>query len=166
MPISYTQILPRLFVGSGPRLVGDIEALRNDLGVTAVLDLQTDDDKRALRVAWEHLEAGYRDAAIKLVRLPILDFDPADLRAKLPAAVAALRALLLAGRTVYLHCSAGTGRSPSVAVAYLHRCLGWTLERAEAYVQARRFCIPNLDAIRLAAWPPPEVPPAAQPPRP
>jgi atypical dual specificity phosphatase len=90
------------------------------------------------------------------VRLPIRDFDPVDLRAKLPAAVRALRALLLAGYTVYLHCSAGTGRSPTVAIAYLHRVLGWDLGRAVAYVQRRRYCIPNPDAIRLAEWPSPE----------
>jgi protein-tyrosine phosphatase len=158
MPISYAEILPRLFLGSHPRLTEDVEELRQQARVTAVLNLQTDTDLRALRVSWEPLEASYRAACIKLTRLPILDFDPIDLRAHLPVAVGALRNLLLSGHTVCLHCSAGTGRSPTVAIAYLHRSLGWHLDRAEAYVQQRRHCIPNLDAIRGASWSLPNSP--------
>jgi protein-tyrosine phosphatase len=85
----------------------------------------------------------------------VRDFDPADLREKLHECVRVLDSLLRASHSVYLHCTAGTGRSPAVAIAYLHRCWGWYLDIAAAYIKAHRPSSPNLEAIRLAAWDPP-----------
>ncbi len=89
-----------------------------------------------------------------LARVPLRDFDPVDLREQLPECVCALDQLLSAGYSVYLHCTAGTGRSPTVAIAYLHRCLDWDLDRAAAYVKERWECSPNMEAIQLATWNP------------
>jgi hypothetical protein len=40
--MDYAQIIPGLFVGSHPQAVSDIERLRLDSAITAVLNLQTD----------------------------------------------------------------------------------------------------------------------------
>jgi len=154
MAIIYAEILSQLFLGSHPRLVEDIERLRRETGITAVLNLQADEDMRSVNLAWEPLEAYYRVSGIELCRLPVRDFDPLDLRDKLPACVRTLRRLLAAGQTVYLHCTAGTGRSPTVAIAYLHWCLQWDLDRVVAYVKERWPCSPNTEAIRQATWNP------------
>jgi len=153
-PMDYAQILPRLFLGSHPQTTDDIDRLRQEAGITAVLNLQTDDDMRAVKLVWEPLEAHYRTCGIELSRLPVRDFDPVDLREKLAECVRTLDRLLAASHSVYLHCTAGTGRSPTVAIAYLHWCRGWDLDGAVVYVKERRPCSPNLEAIRLAIWDP------------
>jgi protein-tyrosine phosphatase len=151
-PMDYDQILPQLFVGSRPRIVGEIDELVHEAGITAVLNLQTDEDMSWYDIDWQNLEAHYLKTEIEVVRFPVRDFDPEDLREKLPECVHKLKELLEAGRTVYLHCTAGVNRSPTVAAAYLHRCRGWGVEKAIAYVKERRNCSPEMDAIRLAAW--------------
>ncbi len=120
--MEYVQILPQLFLGSHPQTTDEIERLRQEAGITAVLNLQTDDDMRAVNLVWEPLEAHYQTCGIELSRLPVRDFDPVDLREKLAECVRTLDRLLAASHSVYLHCTAGTGRSPTVAIAYLHWC--------------------------------------------
>jgi len=146
----YAQLLPRLFVGSHPRLLEDIERLQQQAGVTAIMNLQTDEDLRSLQLAWEPLRAGCLTSGLALLRLPVRDGDSLALAAKLRECVRALDRLLWSGHTVYLHCTAGVNRSPTVAIAYLHWCWGWDLEVAVVYVRHRRECSPNLEAIRLA----------------
>jgi protein-tyrosine phosphatase len=107
---------------------------------------------RAVKLVWDPLEAHYRDTGIELCRVPVRDFDPIDLREKLPECVRALEHLLSAGHSVYLHCTLGASRSPTVAIAYHHWCLGWDLEEAVSYVKKRWQCSPNLEAVRLAVW--------------
>ncbi len=154
--MEYDEIFPQLFIGSRPQSKDDIERLRQECGITAVLNLQTDEDMRWCDLDWESLEAHYRSRGIELARVPVRDFDPEELREKLPECVRALDGLLAAGHSVYLHCTAGASRSPTVAIAYLHRCRSWELEQAAVFVRQRRTCSPELDAIRLANWEAPE----------
>jgi protein-tyrosine phosphatase len=157
--MEFDQILPQLFVGSRPRVAEDVDELAREAGISAVLNLQTDEDMSWYDIDWQNLEAHYRKTEIEVVRCPVRDFDPEDLREKLPECVHKLKELLEAGRTVYLHCTAGVNRSPTVAAAYLHRCRGWDVENAVAYVKERRNCSPEVEAIRLAAWDTAESPP-------
>jgi len=73
-----------------------------------------------------------------------------ELRAKLYSAIQALSELLAEGHTVYLHCTAGIGRAPTVAIGYLHTCLGWEWDEAVAHVKQARQCAPHVEALRLA----------------
>ena len=147
--LTYAQILPRLFVGSHPRTIADIERLRRELGVTAVLNIHTDEDMSAVMLDFPPLEAHYRTRRVVLRRVPMLEQQP-ELRAKLCACIDALNKLLAGGHTVYLHCTAGIGRAPTVAIGYLHFCLGWEWDVAVAHVKQLRQCNPHLDALRLA----------------
>ena len=63
-------------------------------------------------------------------RYPLRDFDPADQRRGLPAAVRGLYGLLRQGHRVYVHCTAGINRSPLVVLAYLTLVEGMGLEEA------------------------------------
>jgi protein-tyrosine phosphatase len=101
-------------------------------------------------VPWSRLEEHYRRLNIEVRRVPITDFDHDDLRACLPQGVRELAELIDAGHTVYCHCTAGIGRSPSVVVAYLHWIRRHDLDQAAAVVRQRRACSPDLRAIRLA----------------
>ncbi len=147
--IDYDQIFPELMIGSYPQSEEDVRQL-HESGVTAVLNLQTDADLDYLGVDWPALEAAYWKYGIQLRRVPIIDHDPIDLREKLPQAVRTLSQLLAAEHTVYVHCTAGVGRSPAVVIAYLHWCRGWDLDRAVTYVKQHRPCSPSLEAIRGA----------------
>jgi len=143
------QILPRIFLGSCPVEPGDIDRLK-ELGITAVLNLQTEEDFLFWGIDWPLLESAYQQAGIQVVRIPVQDFSPEDLRQKLPACVLALEKLLQGGHTVFVHCSAGVNRSPSTAVAYLHWHQNMPLQAALEYVKERRCCDPYEQSIRLA----------------
>jgi protein-tyrosine phosphatase len=150
--MDYVELLGQLFLGSRPETTADIDRLRLHSGITAVLNLQTDDDMRAVHLLWEPLEAHYRNLGIELCRVPVRDFDPIDLREKLPECVRALEHLLAAGHSVYLHCTLGASRSPTVAVAHLCWCRRWDLEDAVSYVKKHWQCSPNIQAVQLAVW--------------
>ena len=144
------RILPQLFVGSCPSDPADVDSLATKFGVTAVLNLQTEEDLADWGIDRHEMEAAYRRSGIELRRVPVRDFDPEDLRRKLPACVQALDGLVRAGHAVYVHCNAGANRSPSTVVAYLHWVRGMGLDEAVAYVTQRRSCDPYVEAIRLA----------------
>ncbi len=96
------------------------------------------------------MERAYRKSGIELRRVPVQDFNPEELRQKLPASVQALDGLLRAGHTVYVHCSAGMNRSPSTVVACLHWVKGMPFNEAVEYVIKRHPSDPYVEAIRLA----------------
>ncbi len=147
--IDVSQILPNLSVGTFPKGPVDIDRLCRE-GVTAVLNVQTDDDMDAWGVKWNRMESYYREAGIEVRRVPVQDFSKDDLRRQLPKCVEVLDELLSQGHTVYVHCNMGVNRSPSIAIAYLHWILGWDLEKATDHVMKCRSCDPYLDAIELA----------------
>jgi protein-tyrosine phosphatase len=147
--MDYAQITPRLFIGSHPQTVEDIEKLRRDLGITAVLNLQTDQDMSSVKLNWKPLESHYETSAVDLLRVPVKEAQ-VELREKLLQCINTLERLLAAGHTVYLHCTVGIGRSPTVAIGYLHFCLGWELDAAASHVMQLRQCSPHLEALRLA----------------
>jgi protein-tyrosine phosphatase len=148
--MDYTQINSNLYIGSCPKDLKGISALK-EIGVTSVLNLQTIADERYLKIDWKALEKRYESCGIQVRRVPVRDFDCEDLEEKLPACVRELHGLLSAGHVVYLHCTAGCGRSPTVAIAYLTWHCSMTLVDACEYVRYRRDCSPTIEAIRHAS---------------
>lgn len=147
----YSQILPELWLGSHPRGARDIERLRRRIAATAVLSLQTDEDLKRLHLNWDALSLCYEREGMASQRLPITDFDQADLRVQLPAAARALHRLISTGHTTYVHCTLGVGRAPSVVIAYLAWYRGWALDRAWYRVKELRDCAPSFEAVWLAS---------------
>jgi len=141
-----------LFLGWCPDDSEDVERLRKEYGITAVLNVQTDDDLTDWGIDWDGMQRAYEEAGIVLRREPVTDFDPEALRQRLPDCVRALAELLDENHTVYVHCSAGINRSPTTVVAYFHRCRGWDLDRAVRHVLMRRSCDPLIQAILTADW--------------
>jgi len=145
-------ILDRLWVGSFPADTEDVRTLR-EAGITAVLNLQTDED-----ILWNHedraaVEAELKKAGILEVRAPIRDFDVDDLADRLPEVVARLDELIEAGHTVYVHCTAGMNRSPTAVIGYLHWVRGADLEQAVRLVRARHACDPYTEAVQARPRP-------------
>ncbi|MDH3689882.1 MAG: dual specificity protein phosphatase family protein [Gammaproteobacteria bacterium] len=147
--INFSQILPQLFIGSQPRSEVDVGVLKR-AGIGAVLNLQTDKDFIDWGIDWNQLEQHYAQQAIAVSRVPILDFNPVDLSAKLVSAAEELDRMLTPHQRVYLHCTAGIGRAPTVAIAYLSWHRDMELDEAHTLVTEARSCAPSVDAIRLA----------------
>ena len=157
--MNYTRILdgtrshPGLIVGSCLQTPEDAERLRNDEKVRAVLCLQQDKDMAYFDLDILPVLGGCEAVGIDHFRSRVNDFDPHDLRLRLPDAVAALeRAARLCGpgESVYVHCTAGLGRAPGVAIAYMYWVLGYGLMEAHGILTSKRPCHPKLESIRLA----------------
>ena len=150
------EVLPRLFVGSYPESSGDIDRMQTDEGISAVLSLQTDEDHDYLQVDWPAMLAHYESADIAVRQVPVRDFDWDDLTRRLPDCVDSLAELMDAGHTVFVHCTAGVGRSPTVVAAYLHWSLGEELEEAVTQVKNARPSSPSIHSIQQARRNPPD----------
>lgn len=75
--------------------------------------------------------------------------DEAELRQRLPAAVAAFaREVQGAGDgSAYIHCNGGRGRAPTIVVAFLYWLAGQSLDEAVATMTAGRSSKPKLPVI-------------------
>jgi len=143
----YTEISPDLVVGSRPDAGADARLLRGQLAVTAVLSLQTDADLARRGEDWAAVAAHYRAAGLVADRLPITDFDAGDLRHRLPEAAERVERLVRTPHRLYLHCTLGLNRAPTVAIAWLawHRAM--PLARAWQQVTAARSCEPDFESL-------------------
>lgn len=141
-----------LCIGENPRDPSDLKQLQS-MGITGILNLQSEEDIRDRAPDWEKSAAETEGLTYRNVS--VTDYDSLDLKWKLPSCVKALRELLCAGHRVYLHCTAGISRSPTVAVAYLHWYENWPLHEAVEHARhARPRCCPLADVIRRATRPP------------
>ncbi|KAK8955804.1 hypothetical protein KSP40_PGU015045 [Platanthera guangdongensis] len=81
------------------------------------------------------------------------DFDPNSLRSQLPKAVSSLEWAISDGKgRVYVHCTAGLGRAPAVAIAYMFWFCNTNLDSAYGVLTSKRPCGPNKTAIRGATY--------------
>ena len=147
--MKYTWVLPNLAVGSDPRVDEEFRELKA-LKITAILSLQTDEDRTDGGIENERTAADR--AGLVFCSVPIEDFNRVQLQTCLPDSVAVLEGMLKQGHNVYVHCSAGVNRSPTVVAAYLHWCLGYELLQALIHLHACRRCLPNAEAIQGARW--------------
>ncbi len=147
MPIDCDEILPGiLWVGTFVR-PGEIDGLL-ERHITTVVSLQTDGNFAYCGVSADQLTRALSAAGIALRRVPVEDFSADLLARKLPECVVVLAgALAPEGARVYLHCTAGMNRSPTVAAGYLIQARGATARLAHDYVRTRRRCRPYLSVL-------------------
>ncbi|KAH9314753.1 hypothetical protein KI387_023380 [Taxus chinensis] len=148
----YTRITPNLIVGSQPQSVEDIDKLKEEEGVSAILNLQQDTDVAYWGIDLASIVRRCNELGIRHMRRPAQDFDPDSLRKILPKAVSSLQWAISKGGTVYVHCTAGLGRAPAVAIAYLFWFCDMDLNLAYNMVTSKRPCGPKRDAIRGATY--------------
>ncbi len=145
--LSHNAIDDWLHVGSNPSEPADIIHLSKNLGVNAVVNLQSDEDFALRAINWQAFWTVYTAHGIAVERVPIQDFMRPDLLRHMEQAVETVRRYRDQGSTVYLHCNAGVNRSPTVAIGYYALHGGLSLEEAAAFVQGRRNCVPYLDVV-------------------
>lgn len=142
--LNWGQITDRIVIGTCPMTPGDLRRIHLEAGATGVLSLQHDDCLAYWGIRYGAMHRAGEALGLTMARCPIQDFDVEDLRKHLPAAVTLLSELLGHGLRVYVHCTAGMGRAPTVVLGYL--------SLVEAY--------PADDAIRIILKGRPEAVPA------
>ncbi len=143
MDVSY--ITPNLWVGASLDEAADFEELRSR-GIDAILSLQSAEDVEDAGRERSLAES----AGIEFRNVPVIDFDSVDLKEQLPRCVKVLDELIQQGRRVYVHCTLGMSRSPTVVAAYRHWYQDWPLEKAIDRLKEARECYPHDGAIREA----------------
>jgi protein-tyrosine phosphatase len=128
------QIVPNVYVGSCLSSTDEIDELTRT-PITAVLNLQTDDDFNLENIDWPRLAEHYRQVHVEVVRIEVR--GPGVLQVKLADCLDAICNLLGNGRVVLVHCTEGKNRSPTVVIAYLQRVLGWDLDDAVRHVKSK-----------------------------
>lgn len=145
--LNWNVIRHDLVIGSCPRSPSDLERIRAEAKVSAILSVQHDECLEKLAIDYPQLVHHGQTLGLFMQRSPMRDFDAEDQRHRLPDAVQALHRLLSQGHCVYLHCTAGINRSPLAALAYLTWIEGQRLDEALLRLrQARPEVYPYLDA--------------------
>ncbi|XP_077226107.1 dual specificity protein phosphatase (DsPTP1) family protein isoform X2 [Tasmannia lanceolata] len=149
--MNYNFILPDLIVGSCLQTPEDVDKLR-DIGVKTIFCLQQNSDLEYFGVDIDSIrEYANQCDDIHHIRAEIRDFDAFDLRMRLPAVVSKLyKAINHNGGVTYIHCTAGLGRAPAVALAYMFWLQGCQLREANGLLLSKRSCFPKLEAIKIA----------------
>ncbi|XP_073119224.1 phosphoglucan phosphatase DSP4, amyloplastic isoform X1 [Henckelia pumila] len=149
--MNYDFILPDLIVGSCLQTPKDVDKLRS-IGVKTIFCLQQDSDLEYFGVDISSIrEYANKCGDIQHLRAEIRDFDAFDLRKRLPAVVSKLqKAINRNGGVTYIHCTAGLGRAPATALAYMFWVQDYKLSEAHKLLMSKRPCFPKLDAIKSA----------------
>ena len=145
--ITFDPVLDRIFVGTCPGSVLDVSRIKQ-AGISAILNLQTDSDFAACSIDWPLLENEYHRQEIAVCRYPIVDFDDDDMKSQLAGAASTLNEMLDNRHRVYVHCTAGRQRSPSVVIGYLAWHQEYDLDRALKLVMKARNCDPPVHVIK------------------
>ncbi|KAF5956198.1 hypothetical protein HYC85_009054 [Camellia sinensis] len=151
--MNYTLITDKLIVGSQPQKPEDIDHLKREEDVAYILNLQQDRDIEYWEIDLKSIIKRCRDLEIRHMRRPARDFDPDSLRSGLPKAVSSLEWAISEGKgKVYVHCTAGLGRAPAIAIAYMFWFCDIDLNTAYNRLTSKRPCGPNKSAIRGATY--------------
>jgi len=146
--LTYSDLGGGLYVGSHPRSPEHVAHLADVLNIRQVVNLQTDEDMRELGVRWELLWRALVNQGLEVHRCPITDFQKEALRHGLSQAVGEVEASIKAGGTVYLHCTAGLNRAPSVALAYLAGPAEMGLAEALTHLYDHHRCQPLVGVVQ------------------
>ncbi|KAM3274050.1 hypothetical protein ACQJBY_043310 [Aegilops geniculata] len=151
--MNYAVISDSLIVGSQPQKPDDIDHLKNEENVAYILCLQQDKDIEYWGIDFEAVVTRCKELGIQHMRRPAVDFDPDSLRKQLPKAVSALEwAISQRKGRVYIHCTAGLGRAPAVAISYMFWFENMDLNTAYDKLTSIRPCGPSKKAIRSATY--------------
>ena len=139
-------IFPELVIGEYPN-PSDAGWLRSTHAITSVVCLQDDADLAGKRLDPGVLRHAYAAHDIRFHHTPVPDGDLRAFAARLDGIVRLLGDLVSSGERVYLHCSAGMNRAPTVAIAYLHTHRGFALREARDLVKQLRPCVPYMQML-------------------
>lgn len=133
-----------LYLGAIPlKNQGHLEQIA-ELGITDVLSIVEDFE---LADGWVNSPAKKEDweaLGVQVKQIPAVDFYPLT-QQEIQEGIEHLHTLLQEGKTVYVHCKAGRGRSATIVIAYLMKYHGLSFEQAFSTIKEARSAI-NLNA--------------------
>ncbi len=100
--LNWNRITDAIFVGACPRRPKDVDTIHAKTGCTAVLCLQSHTCFEALGIDHAAIRARGGDIGVKVIHVPIRDFDHGSQAEMIPEAVRILNALLKTGHSVYV----------------------------------------------------------------
>lgn len=115
-------ITPNLAIGGEIR---DLELLRSK-GISALINLQAEHNDDETRL---------RECGMEYLRLPIKDGHAPNIN-QIQKMVDWVNLQSSQGRKIYMHCAAGVGRAPTMAIAFLIS-MGFTAEEARIQVKMK-----------------------------
>jgi hypothetical protein len=145
--LNWGQVTPSIIIGSCPITNEDLKRIQSETGISAVLSLQHDDCLRHWNIDYPGIQDTGIELGLTMKRCPIRDFDISDMRRQLPKAISHLVKMLHTGHKVYLHCTAGLGRSPLVALGHLTLMENYSIDDAlDLILKGRPGAVPALEA--------------------
>lgn len=147
--LNWNEIRADLVIGSCPLAVADIDRIHDQAGATALLSLQSDGCLGHFGIDYAVHRLHGENLGLEMRRAPMRDFDIPDQRRHLARAVRTLHDLLSHRHRVYLHCTAGLGRSALTALGYLTCVEDYGLHEALELLKTRRpGIVPSLEAYQ------------------
>ena len=125
----------------------DLRRIHAESGISGVLSLQHDDCLAFWGIDYAMMYRTGTALGLMMERCPIRDFDITDIRRRLPEAISVLAKMLAHGIRIYVHCTAGMGRSPAVVLGYLTLVEGYSSDDAiRRILQGRPGAVPSWEA--------------------
>ncbi|GJP44706.1 hypothetical protein CLOM_g4065 [Closterium sp. NIES-68] len=115
-----------------------VRALQTGFGMTAVVNVEEESAMKARGSSWEEERQRLEEQGVVAVWVPVKEHDATEQALMLPQVVRVVAALVAAGHTVLLQCSAGDRVSPLIAIGYLMFVRGMPCDAASALVAERR----------------------------
>uniref|UniRef100_A0A0E0QIC8 Uncharacterized protein n=1 Tax=Oryza rufipogon TaxID=4529 RepID=A0A0E0QIC8_ORYRU len=150
--MQYSKITEQIFVGSCLQTERDVKMLSETMGITAVLNFQSESERTNWGINSEAINNSCRENNILMVNYPIREVDSMDLRKKLPFCVGLLLRLIRKNYRIYVTCTTGYDRSPACVIAYLHWVQDTPLHIAHKFITGLHSCRPDRAAIVWATW--------------
>uniref|UniRef100_A0A0D9X7E7 Uncharacterized protein n=1 Tax=Leersia perrieri TaxID=77586 RepID=A0A0D9X7E7_9ORYZ len=150
--MQYSKITEQIFVGSCLQTERDVKMLSETMGITAILNFQSESERTNWGINSEAINNSCRENNILMVNYPIREVDSMDLRKKLPFCVGLLLRLIRKNYRIYVTCTTGYDRSPACVIAYLHWVQDTPLHIAHKFITGLHSCRPDRAAIVWATW--------------
>lgn len=136
--LNWNEITPNIFVGACPRVPRDVTTIKEETGCTAILCLQSHACFEALGIDHPKIVAKGEDVGVKVIHVPIRDFDHGNQAEMIPEAVRVLSLLLKTGHKCFVHCTAGINRATLTVLSYLTFVEGRSLDESYDFIKERR----------------------------
>ncbi|RLM61016.1 phosphoglucan phosphatase LSF1, chloroplastic [Panicum miliaceum] len=150
--MQFSKITEQIFVGSCIQTERDVKMLSETVGITAVLNFQSESERVNWGINSEAINNSCRENNILMVNYPIREVDSMDLRKKLPFCVGLLLRLIRKNCRIYVTCTIGYDRSPACVISYLHWVQDTPLHIAHKFITGLHSCRPDRAAIVWATW--------------
>jgi atypical dual specificity phosphatase len=145
--LNWGQITADIIIGTCPMTPDDLKRIRSEAGVSAVLSLQHDDCLTYWGINYAMMYRTGIELGLLMERCPIRDFNIPDMRKHMPSAISILANMLAHGHRIYVHCTAGMGRSSTVVLGYLTMVKGYSSDEAiRLILKGRSASVPALEA--------------------